>query len=35
LEAADMELASAEVRKLLLEWLAAGWLNSLPVKKVK
>ena len=35
LELADLQTASTKVKELLLDWWAAGWLNSLPVKKVK
>ena len=35
LELADLQTASTKVQELLLDWWAAGWLNSLPVKKVK
>ena len=35
LELADLQTATTKVKELLLDWWAAGWLNSLPVKKVK
>jgi 50S ribosomal protein L16 3-hydroxylase len=35
LEMTDMKLASPKVRALLVEWWEAGWLNSLPLKRLK
>jgi 50S ribosomal protein L16 3-hydroxylase len=35
LDSSDIQDASPKVRQLLMEWLEAGWLNSLPAKKGK